>query len=520
MYSHIGMNPRTVMMVSRRNSERFKQYSATEHVIGNLRGTSVRAAFYTASGGGVDFVVRIASTAILARLISPEHFGLFTMVTAVTAFADQFRDLGLSAATVQREKITEDEVTNLFWVNLLAGLLVAVVIGACAPAVSAFYREPRLTAITLVIATGFIWGGLTVQHESLLSRQMKLGKTALVRLLANILSTIFAIILAWQGYGYWALTWREVSRAALIAIGMWLFCPWIPGLPRRKTPIKTLLGFGGNLTISHIVGTMVGSMDRVLIGKFFGAAPVAMYRQAYQLVVAPMDQLLSPIYHVSQPGLSMLQSAPARYRAFYKKVVAVVGLGTMPLSLFMAIYSRELVLIVLGPKWIAASNIFLILSLGAFFRSVLATAGAVVITAGRSRMYLIITLSQCATLLVLLFIGVSWGPVGIAVAQSAATFAQLLPVLHYSFKDTPVKIGTFFSGIARPAAASLVMTVALIGLRSEFMIHGKFGAVVIGAMVAAIVFPVSLVLLPGGMREMKEHFSDLGAALRKKTAPA
>ena len=235
--------------------------------------------------------------------------------------------------TVQRKDISHQEVSNLFWINALAGTLIALVVCALSPLVSAYYKDPRLTVITCILASNFFFGGLMVQHQALLARVLKLGHSATVRVLASVISTVVAVLLAWKGFGYWALVWREVVRSVLLAAGMWFCFPWIPGLPCWKTDIRGLLGFGAHLSAANILASISGGADRFLLGRFWGAGPVAMYRQAYQLLVVPMDQLLSPVYQVTQPGLSMLQAEALRYRRFYKKVLTVVCVATMPLEL-------------------------------------------------------------------------------------------------------------------------------------------------------------------------------------------
>ena len=162
-------------------SEKFTRLVRTDAIRKDLRSRSVRAAGFTWAAGVADFVFRIGATAILARLILPQQFGLVMMVTAVTAVADQFRDLGLSTATVQRKEISHQEVTNLFWINVFAGAGIALMIVAVSPLVSGYYKEPRLTPITCILATNFVWGGLVVQHEALLARMLKLGHIAIVR---------------------------------------------------------------------------------------------------------------------------------------------------------------------------------------------------------------------------------------------------------------------------------------------------------------------------------------------------
>src|SRR5262245_48280052 len=124
--------------------EQFQYLTSTAALRGDLRAKSVRAATFTWAAGIADFALRFGSTAVLARLVLPEHFGLVLMVTAFTSIADQFRDLGLSTVTVQRKQITHAEITNLFWINVVAGLLIALIACAASPLIGAFYNEPRV----------------------------------------------------------------------------------------------------------------------------------------------------------------------------------------------------------------------------------------------------------------------------------------------------------------------------------------------------------------------------------------
>src|SRR5262245_60662829 len=163
--------------------DNFDAFASTDQLRVNLKHHAVRAFTYVVTSTGGEFILRIGSTAILARLIAPEQFGLFIMVTAVTAVADQFRDLGLSAATIQRETIGSQEVSNLFWVNVLAGLFITAIVMILAPVVAVYYKEPKLTSLTMLFSTNFVLGAVIVQHEALLTRQMKHGRKAVVRLI-------------------------------------------------------------------------------------------------------------------------------------------------------------------------------------------------------------------------------------------------------------------------------------------------------------------------------------------------
>src|SRR5947207_13472685 len=164
-----------------------------------------------------------------------------------------------------------------------------------------------------------------------------------------------------------------------------------------------------------------------------------------------MEQLLSPMFQVTGPGLSLLQTDDSRYRRFFQKVITVVCVATMPLSLFVGINSAEITRIVLGRKWLGCAEVLMILSVGSFIKSPVGWSAHVLITRGRSSRYLGLTLVQNVTLILFMFIGARWGIAGVAWANVAATYLLIAPNLHYCLKDSPVSIGTFFSTIARPA---------------------------------------------------------------------
>jgi O-antigen/teichoic acid export membrane protein len=499
-------------------AEKFKQLTCTEGVRNDLRGKSVRAATYTWATGLADFVLRIGSTAILARLVLPAEFGLVMMVMAVTAIADQFRDLGLSSATVQRKDISHEEVSNLFWVNFMAGVVIALIVCAISPLVSLYYKESRLTVLTCVLATNFIWSGLMVQHQALLTRQLKLGYTSGIRLASSFLSTILAVFLAWKGMGCWALVWREVARNVMLSVGMWFCLPWVPGLPSWKTDIRGLAGFGAHLSVANILATVSSSADRFFLGRYWGAGSVAIYRQAYQLLVIPMEQLLSPLFQVTQPGLCLLQADDSRFRRFFLKVLTVVCIATMPLSLFVAIYATEITRVILGRHWMDCAQIMLVLSLGAFIKSAVGWSAHVLIARGRSRIYMLLTVANSLTVIVLMVLGVGWGAIGIAYADVATTYLFIAPRLYYSFKDSPVTIGSFFSTIARPAIASMLMAVVLILMRASLPPFSRPISLALGSVVALVIFPAFWMLMPGGRSELMALASDVRSALQRKVS--
>jgi len=220
---------------------------------------------------------------------------------------------------------------------------------------------------------------------------------------------------------------------------------------------------------------------------------------------------------VTQPGLSMLQGDPDRFRKFYRKVLTVACLATMPISLFVAVYSPEVTRVVLGRKWTDAAPLLAILSLSAFIKQPIGSSAFVLIAQGRSRVYLMLTLLQHATAILFMCIGVKWGALGIAYAEVAATYLLIPPRLHYTFKGSPMTTGAFLSAIARPLIASVVTGLVLLLLRQQLPAIGAPAVLTIAGAVGTVVFAGVWVALPGGGAELFELIGDVRAATSRRS---
>jgi PST family polysaccharide transporter len=191
-----------------------------------LRGGIMSVAIQYSNG-----VLQIAAAIVLARLLTPEDFGLVAIVMVLTSIAPGLIDFGLGDAVAQRAKINQTQVSSLFWLSTAIGLAVAVVVAACSPFVAVIYREPRLGPIALATAITFVLSGASNLHLALLRRKLRFGTIARIQVASTLVGTVIAIVVAFCGYGYWALVLRPIASAFYVAFGAWLTCRWMPGLP-------------------------------------------------------------------------------------------------------------------------------------------------------------------------------------------------------------------------------------------------------------------------------------------------
>lgn len=409
-----------------------------------------------------QFVLRILGTAVLARLLSPEDYGIIGMVTVVVNFAQMFKDAGLSMATVQKDNISHDQISTLFWLNLLISGLLCVFVMLGAPLVSLFYDRPELTTVTAALSVSFIIGGLVIQHQALLRRHMKFGILAGILISSQVINLIVTIVLALLGFRYWALVVGSIAQTTANALITFFYCPWIPGRIKRGTGVREMLKFGGHLTGFNCINYFSRNADNILIGKFIGADALGLYARAYQLFMMPISQIRAPLDQVAMPILSTLRLQPTRYARYYHRILDIMATLVMPLTLYCAIEANFLIKVFLGSPWLGAVPVFRVLAIAGLVQTLAGTRGLVLVSCGFSKRYFYWGLFNAILTVTSFFIGLPYGIEGMAVSYTVANYIILVPSLFYCFYNTPITVQHFLKSLISPFLVSLVSSLVLL----------------------------------------------------------
>ena len=457
-------------------------------LLSDLKRMSIRGGAATFAGQGTKFVLNLGSTIILARMLSPQDFGLIAMVTAVTGFILVFKDMGLSMATVQFTEINHSQISTLFWINVGTGATLTLITLALAPAVAWFYEDPRLIGVTFALSTAFIFGGLTIQHQAILRRQMRLTTVATIDVVSIIAGILTAIICAWSGLGYWALVWMQIITAVANAAGVWIASGWRPKRPVRRSGVRPMLAFGGYLTGFSFLNYFARSFDNLLIGRYYGAQSLGFYSRAYSLLLTPIGQIVAPITSVAVPALSRLQNDPERFRNYYLKAIKLIAYLTMPMVVCMGVLSNEIIELVLGRKWIEASPIFMILAVSALWQPIGGTVGWVYVSLGQTRrMFAWACIAVPLTVLSFL-IGIPWGAIGVAISYSILNCILIYPEFVFALKRSPIRVIDVFSNIYTPLALSIIMGLAIAIVHPHLLEFGLIWTILGSLVVGGCVF--------------------------------
>jgi O-antigen/teichoic acid export membrane protein len=328
---------------------------------------------------GSQFLVAV----FLARLLTPKEFGLLAMVTVFSGFANLFNDLGFGPALVQRQRVEERHYTSVFWLNVAIGCTLMAVFAATSPLVARFYAEPRLIPIMSVIGTCFAITALGLVQRVILTREMDFRALGLIDFAALTVSGILAITLAIRGFGVWSLVWQGVSISILQVIGLWWVSSWRPKVLFDPTVIRELFKFSSNLTAFTAINYWYRNGDNLLVGKFFGSAPLGMYSRAYNLMLMPLNQITFVVSKVMFPALSRIQEDKARVRSIYLRSIAMIALVTFPLMSGLFVVANHFVLAIYGPPWAGVIPILRVFCILGMFQSI-STGGWIFQSQGRT----------------------------------------------------------------------------------------------------------------------------------------
>jgi PST family polysaccharide transporter len=425
----------------------------------DLKEKTIRGGFARVCAQVANFAFRIGSLMVLARLLSPKDFGLVGMVTAFTGVLNLFRDFGLSTATVQRDTVTEEQVSTLFWINILVGAIVAVLAVVLAPFVVRLYHEPRLFGITLVLSLGFLFNAAGVQQSAMLQRQLRFTALAVINVVSLLVSTTIAIGMAKLGYGYWALVTMTVTLTLVSTIGLWITAAWIPGLPRRGVGLRSIMRFGGTITLNGLVVYIAYNLEKVLLGRFWGAEAVGVYGRSYQLITIPTDNLNSSVGEVAFSALSRVKNDPARLRSYFLKGYSLVLALTIPITIICAAFADDLIAVVLGPKWKSAAIIFRLLAPTILIFAMINPLSWLLFSLGMVTRSLKIALVLAPLVIAGYLVGLPYGPKGVALAYSIVMTAWVVPHIAWCVRDTVVSFRDILVTVIRPLLSGLVAAI-------------------------------------------------------------
>ncbi|WP_181182988.1 lipopolysaccharide biosynthesis protein [Mesorhizobium sp. B3-2-1] len=464
----------------------------------DLKVASVNGAAVNFSSQVLKLVLQFCYQIIIARLLIPEDFGIVAMAAPLFAFAALFTDFGLTQATVQREEITQEQVSFIFWVNIGLSAAICLAVAALAPLAGVFFSEPRVVPIVVALSATFILSGLCAQHMALLNRHLLFFKIAVIEILSFLLGSAVGLVLAWKGFGYWSLVYNQIAISFSTLLMSWAMVRWVPSKPVLYGDGFKILNFGANITSFNVLNFFARNFDNILIGRYLGEAPLGIYDRAYKLLLLPLSQITGPISKVALPSLARTMGEPEVYRRFYFRMLELIIIGTYPAVIFAMINSQLLILTLLGPKWLEVSHVFTILAFGAIFAPISSSTGWLFISQDRTREMRNWGALSSALFVAAFICGLPWGIAGVAAFYIGVGTVQG-PILWWgATRRGPLSFGQLLATLG-PYFFAAVVTAFLEWMLRTWLPDNFCGLIISG--VASYVGFLGVVLAFGSSRK-------------------
>jgi O-antigen/teichoic acid export membrane protein len=434
----------------------------------DLKHRAIRGGSAKVLAQAANFMLRVGSLMILARLLDPKDFGLVGMVTAITGVLSLFRDFGLSSATIQRVEVTEAQVSTLFWINVVVGAGLCLLLAVASPLVARFYHEPRLAWVTIALSSGFLFNAVGIQHSAKLQREMRFTTLSSIDVISLVVSVTTGVGMAVAGFGYWSLVAMTIVLPLVTTIGLWIATTWVPGPPKRNAGIRSMMRFGGLVTLNGLIYYVAYNLDKVLLGRFWGAEAIGVYGRAYQLVNIPTENLNGAVGEVAFSALSRVQNDAPRLKSYFLKGYSLVLALTVPITIAGALCANDLISVVLGPKWSATAPIFRLLAPTILIYAIINPLAWLLYSTGlvgRSIKLISIIAPLTITAYVL---GLPYGPKGVALAYSTVMTIWVIPHILLCVRGTMISFRDIVLTIRRPLLSGIVAGVFAVGAQFLF----------------------------------------------------
>ena len=298
-------------------------------------------------GQGITFLVGI----VLARLLTPDEYGLIGIVLIFINVLNSIVDSGLSSALIRKKDANGTDFSTVFIANLVLSVAMFGILYACAPFMSRFFGRPELILLIRVMGSLVLINAFSLIQNTVLTKRLDFKTKTKASLLSAIGSGIVGIGMAFSGFGVWALVGQSLSRQLLNTLCLWFLNRWWPKLEFSWQSFKSFWSFGWKLLVSGLIDTTWNELYQVVIGKFYTPATLGQYTRARQFSQMVSQNITSVVQRVSYPVLSEIQDDKGRMTAAYRKVIKTTMFCTAILSFFLGAVSEPLLYCLIGPQW-------------------------------------------------------------------------------------------------------------------------------------------------------------------------
>jgi O-antigen/teichoic acid export membrane protein len=464
---------------------------------------------------------------VLARLLAPADFGVFATTGIFTGLAGVVSNIGLGSALVQRPEIDERHRRSMLALNLVSSAAIVGILYVASPWIGGYFHNPTAGPVLRLTALNFILNAVSSVSFSLLSRSLSFRILAITEAIAAIANGAVAVVLAFLGYGVWAIAWAGIAQSVVRSLILLKQGGWTPRLAWDNAALGDLLGLGAGLTLKRVINYAAANVDYFVIGRRLGSADLGYYTRAYGLITLPMTQLSRVIMSVLFPAFSRIQDDNRRLIAGYSRVVSATAIVSFPFLAGLGLVAPSFIAVVYGDKWLPTVLPLQIMTAAGMMKAVTTFVGSIADAKGQVYSEVKRQLVYLALLVAGTMIGSRYGTAGVATAVVIASFCMLLMMQAFLRQITGMRWGTYLGALGPALAATAVMAVAVVTTQTLLRrITSPNSAVMLFASTGVGALVYTAVLLSGWFpsvnelrREVLADLAQLRPARRRAATP-
>jgi teichuronic acid exporter len=437
---------------------------------------------------------------VLARLLSPSDYGLVGMLAIFIAISQTFVDSGMGNALIQKKNRTDVDFSTVFVFNIIVSALFYLVLSFSAPYIAAFYKMPQLVLLTRILSLNFVINSLALVQNTRLTISMDFKTKAKVSAISVVLSGTIAIILAYYGFGVWALVFQTLSRAIVSVSMLWYLSRWKPSFVLSRKSFKDLFHFGSRILGASVISTIFQNIYKIVIGKAFSARELGFYSQAMNIAELTSGSITGILQTVTYPVLTSLQDEKERMIAVYKKLIGMTTFFVFPLMTLLALLAKPFVLLFLTEKWSSTIILLQWLCFARIVRPVSALNMNILNAIGRSDLFLKVDMSKIPLAVIALIITIPLGVKAIVIGHVVTSFISYFINAYLPGRFFGYGAFSQIKDMIKVIIAVLVMTISV--YISSLLLESNALKFFVGGFIGVVSYIIAALLLK--MEETKE----------------
>lgn len=371
----------------------------------NLKDKTVKGVAWSAIDSVAQYIVSFVVSIVLARLLTPDDYGLIGIIAIFTAICNTLINGGFTSALIRKKDITDEDYNTAFIINFGMSVVLYVLIFICSPLIANFFARVELVSLTRVASLGIIIGAIGIVQQTRLTKKIDFKSQTKISVLSSIISGLVGIVMALLGFGVWSLVAQLLLSQLLRTVLLWLVNRWIPNLHFSASSFKDLFGFGWKIMVSGLLNTIWNELYQVVVGKFYSPATLGQYTRAKQFSQLFSTNITTVVQRVTYPVLSNIQDDKERMVSAYRHIIKITMFITAICMLWVGAVSEPLLYCLIGEKWLEAASYLPLICISMSLYPLHAINLNMLQVQGRSDLFLILEIIKKIIALGPLFVG-------------------------------------------------------------------------------------------------------------------